>query len=46
MFLNSWMLILPAALGAILGGTVMTKIYEPLLLSIRHKEMVNEDKSE
>lgn len=33
-----WILIIPSTIGGILGGILMHKIYEPLLLTIKFKD--------
>lgn len=37
-----WPLVVPSVLGAIFGGYFMTKIYEPLLLYIKYKDLADE----
>lgn len=41
-----WPLVVPSALGAIAGGYFMTKIYEPLLLYIKYKDLADESLEE
>jgi glycerol uptake facilitator-like aquaporin len=38
-----WPLIVPSIIGAIFGGFFMKKIYEPLLLYIKYKDLEAED---
>lgn len=38
-----WPLVIPSLLGAIIGGYFMTKLYEPLLLYIRYKDLSDEE---
>jgi len=40
-FRDVWPLIIPSIIGSILGGMFMTKIYEPLLLFIKYKELAD-----
>jgi glycerol uptake facilitator-like aquaporin len=37
-----WPLVVPSIAGAIIGGYFMTKIYEPLLLYIKYKDLSEE----
>lgn len=34
-----WPLVVPSLLGGVIGGYFMTKIYEPLLLHIKYKDL-------
>ena len=40
-FRDVWTLIIPSILGAIVGGIFMKKFYEPLLLFIKYKDLVD-----
>lgn len=37
-----WPLLVPSVVGAIAGGYFMTKIYEPLLLYIKYKDLADD----
>lgn len=38
-----WPLIVPSLLGAVIGSYFMTKLYEPLLLFIKYKDLAEEE---
>lgn len=38
-----WPLLLPSAIAGLLGGYFMVKVYEPLLLFIKYRELADED---
>jgi uncharacterized membrane protein YfcA len=38
-FRDIWPLVIPSLLGAIIGGYFMKRIYEPLLLYIKYKDL-------
>ena len=44
-FRDVWPLVVPSLLGAVIGGFFMTRIYEPLLLFIKYKDLAEEGQS-
>jgi hypothetical protein len=41
-----WPLVVPSVIAGLLGGYFMVKVYEPLLLYIKYRELAEEDEQE